>query len=192
MRVRRTVLGRAAGALAVAVIAGGLATTVARALPGSIPDESGVVRGCYGGSGLLRVVVSSSDCRKHETALDWSVTGPQGPAGPQGPIGPPGPQGPTGPAGVRGVYVVFEDGLNGIPGNRVQFTADCDEGDVAISGGFDLGLTDSLTVTQSHPSVRSGAPTGWTVTVLNTDDDALEPEDYPKWDMWAVCAAGSG
>jgi hypothetical protein len=90
------------------------------------------------------------------------------------------------------VYVVFENGLNGIPGNRVQFTADCDAGDVAISGGFDLGLTDSLTVTQSQPNVRSGAPTGWTVTVLNTDDDALDPEDYPKWDMWAVCAAGSG
>jgi hypothetical protein len=192
MRVPRTVLGRAAGALAAATIVGGFATGIARALPESIPDESGVIHGCYGSSGLLRTVVSSADCRSSETALDWSITGPQGPAGPQGPSGPPGPQGPTGPAGVRGVYVVFEDGLDGVPANRVQFTADCDEGDVAVSGGVDLGLTDSLTVTQSHPNVESGAPTGWTVTVLNTDDDALDPEDYPKWDMWAVCAASSG
>jgi hypothetical protein len=192
MRGPRTVFGRLAGVLVAAGIAVGFAAGIARALPESIPDESGVIHGCYGNSGLLRTVVSSSDCRPDETALDWNVTGTQGPAGPRGPIGPPGPQGPDGPAGVHGVYVVFEDRLDGVPGNRVQYTVSCEQGDVAISGGFDLGLTDSLRATQSHPNVESGAPTGWTVTVLNTDDDALDPEDYPHWDMWAVCTASSG
>lgn len=183
MRAPRIVVRRAAVALVAAVVLVGSGAGLARAVSETIPDEGGVIHGCYGESGLLRAVVSSADCRPRETALDWSVSGPQGPAGPQG------IEGPAGPAGVSGIYVEFEEGLNGIPGNRVTFTADCEESDVALSGGFDLGLTNSLEVTESQPNVESGAPTGWSVTVFNSDDGELDPEDYPKWDMWAVCAA---
>jgi hypothetical protein len=189
MRARRRVFGRVAGAIAAAAVVVGTGTGIARAFPESVPDESGVIRACSGLGGRLRIVDSSANCRWHEQALEWSVTGPQGPVGPPGPIGPQGERGPVGPAGIGEPYVVFQDRLNGTPGNRVQTTADCEADDVAVSGGFDLGLTDSLQVTQSHPNVESGAPTGWTVTVLNTDDDAIDPDDYPKWAMWAVCAA---
>ena len=62
----------------------------------TIPDSSGVIHGCYQkDNGQLRVIDPSSSkdknassCRKEETPLDWSQTGPQGPAGPQGPVGP--------------------------------------------------------------------------------------------------------
>ena len=182
MRATR-VVPRVAAALVVAAILVPSGAGLARAASRLIPDGSGVIHACYGPTGSLRAVESSDQCRPSETALDWHATGPQGPVGPQGPAG------PAGPAGVTDVYVVFEAGVDGVPGNRSGITADCDAGDIAVSGGFDLGTTDSLQVTESHPDVESGAPTGWSVTVLNTDDDAIDPEDYPQWDMWAVCAA---
>jgi hypothetical protein len=182
MRASR-VVPRVAATLAGATILIPSGAGLALAASSLIPDGSGVIHACYGSTGVLRAVEAPEECRPPETALDWNATGPQGPQGPAGPTG------ATGPAGVSGVYVAFEGGINGVPGNRSGNTADCQTGDVAVGGGFDLGLTDSLQVTESHPDVESGAPTGWSVTVLNTDDDAIDPADYPEWDMWAVCAA---
>ncbi|MDX6280080.1 MAG: hypothetical protein QOH03_1151 [Kribbellaceae bacterium] len=83
----------------------------------AIPDDEGVVHGCYNKGGLLqdkgalRVVDKGERCRSNETAMTWSQTGPQGPLGPVGPVGPTGakgetgtegPAGPTGPAGPQG------------------------------------------------------------------------------------------
>lgn len=59
-------------------------------------------------SGALRVVGPVVQCYSNETALQWSITGPQGPVGP---VGPQGPIGATGPQGIKG-----DQGLQGIPG----------------------------------------------------------------------------
>lgn len=54
-----------------------------------------VIHACYNNTtGNLRRTYSPRDCRNHETAISWNITGPQGPAGPQGPTGPQGPPGP--------------------------------------------------------------------------------------------------
>jgi Collagen triple helix repeat (20 copies) len=97
------------GLLAALALAGGAAYA-------TIPDDGGVIHGCYARqTGVLRVIDSdASRCLASETAITWSQRGPQGltglqgdrgaqgPAGPQGPSGPQGPQGETGPQGATG------------------------------------------------------------------------------------------
>jgi hypothetical protein len=74
----------------------------------SIPDEDGVVHGCYKRSGgTLRVIdYPTVQCdSRAEIQISWNQTGPRGPQGvpgPQGPAGIAGPVGPTGPAGPQG------------------------------------------------------------------------------------------
>jgi hypothetical protein len=49
----------------------------------TIPDEQGVIHGCFkNGSGQLRVVETANACNGRERALDWNQSGPQGPPGP--------------------------------------------------------------------------------------------------------------
>jgi collagen triple helix repeat protein len=94
-----------------------LAALAALALSGiayaTIPDDNGVIHGCYAKSGgSLRVIDAGvTNCSKSETSLNWNVKGATGPVGPQGaqgaqgaqgPQGPAGPQGPQGPQGAQG------------------------------------------------------------------------------------------
>ncbi len=60
------------------------------------------VHSCVKPDGSLRIVSPTTACKSNETALDWSITGPQGPIGPQGPTGAQGPEGPQGPQGPQG------------------------------------------------------------------------------------------
>jgi hypothetical protein len=99
----------------VAVI--GLAVLAMLAVSGiayaTIPDDNGVIHGCYAKSGgALRVIDAGvTNCSKSETSLNWNVKGATGPVGPQGAQGPQGPQGPPGPAGPQG-----PQGLQGAQG----------------------------------------------------------------------------
>lgn len=68
----------------------------------TIPDPLGVIHGCFGPSGLLRIVDDAGSCHDPETAISWSQTGPPGPQGEQGPQGEPGAQGLPGPPGAPG------------------------------------------------------------------------------------------
>ena len=64
------------------------------------------------------------------------ITGPAGAAGAQGPagsIGPAGPQGPAGP-GLSNLYYVEAEGT-APPSSPGTATAQCDPGDIVISGG---------------------------------------------------------
>ena len=82
-----------ASAIVFALIAGGVAFA-------TIPDQHGVIHGCYTkSSGALRVIDTGNHatCASTETGLNWNQTGPKGPAGLKGPTG---PTGPTGPGGV--------------------------------------------------------------------------------------------
>jgi hypothetical protein len=68
---------------------------------GTVPDPSGVIRGCYDKkTGQLRVIDSANAaCTSKETDLAWSQVGPPGATGDQGD---PGAQGPTGSTGATG------------------------------------------------------------------------------------------
>jgi hypothetical protein len=88
------------GALVAMALAGGVAYA-------TIPDDTGVIHGCYAKSrGALRVIDGSvTNCKAGETSLNWNQAGQQGPPGVQGPKGDkgdPGPQGPKGDTGAAG------------------------------------------------------------------------------------------
>jgi len=93
----RFLLGLVAGVTA----ASGVAVAFA-----SIPDNGGVIHGCYLSNGNLRVIDSpSTTCKSNETPLDWNAQGTTGAAGPTGATGPTGTHGDTaatGPTGPRG------------------------------------------------------------------------------------------
>jgi Lamin Tail Domain/Collagen triple helix repeat (20 copies) len=91
--------------LLVAAPAGG-AVAVARAPH----DTATVIHACVRKDGRLRLVKTTSACRKKERAISWNVRGPQGDPGL------PGPQGPAGPAGADGAPGT--DGATGPPGPR--------------------------------------------------------------------------
>ena len=95
---------RPSPAMAVASVA--LLVALGGAAEAAIPDNSGVVHGCYvTNTGQLSVIDSSSaSCGVGQTALDWNQhgqTGASGPAGATGATGS-GATGSKGPAGARG------------------------------------------------------------------------------------------
>jgi hypothetical protein len=105
----KKLLTAAAGALAAAAIAGGVAYA-------TIPDAGNVYTACMlKGVGTVRLIDSSlppgsplSHCTSREAQISWNEVGPQGPpgskgdTGSQGPVGPQGPKGDTGLQGPQG------------------------------------------------------------------------------------------
>ena len=84
--------------ISVILVSAGLNAAAFGIAHATIPDGNGVIHACYLNSdGRLRVVNDPTSCKRDETALSWSQSGPQGP---QGPVGPPGPQGPQGAPGT--------------------------------------------------------------------------------------------
>lgn len=71
-----------------------------------IPDQNGVIQGCYTKVGaLVRVIDTDKGARcskKLEKPIAWNQKGQPGPAGPKGDTGPAGPQGPKGDPGAAG------------------------------------------------------------------------------------------
>jgi hypothetical protein len=66
--------------------------------------------------GTIRIVGASTACKNNETALDWSIAGPQGPPGAPGAQGQPGQAGGQGVPGEQGPP--GEQGLPGVPGQQ--------------------------------------------------------------------------
>src|ERR671928_1701294 len=88
-----------------------LATATAVLVTGGIAAASSVSDGTINAcvkNGDVRIVGSTSDCKKNEKALTWNQRGPAGPKGERGPKGEAGPAGPkgearaAGPAGPKG------------------------------------------------------------------------------------------
>jgi hypothetical protein len=152
-KVRR--VAKAAGiGCAVLLACAGLSVAATR-------DSVPTYHGCVGLAGLLRVVGSSSSCRRNERAISWSQTGPAGPTGPQGPAGPQGPkgatglQGPQGEAGPQGPK--GDTGPQGPPGagslaGSACTRADGSAGTVVVAVGSDNGIA---------LSCGAGAPPTW-------------------------------
>ncbi len=86
-------------ALPLALVAG----VAFAAQPGVPHVTSAVINACVKKStGFVRVVKSSSSCRKGESTLAWNRQGPAGLRGSSGSDGSPGPAGPAGLAGAAG------------------------------------------------------------------------------------------
>lgn len=91
--------------------------------------DPSVIHACVLPSGVARIVGPDAPCLEPETAVHWSIAGPQGSQGPPGPQGATGPQGPQGPAGPPGGA-----------GPPLALTVDCGQGGsiasaLASSGG---------------------------------------------------------
>ena len=66
----------------------------------AIPGPTGLITGCVGPSGHLRVIDPAADsCHQNESTLTWRQVGVTGPTGPTGADGVTGPTGPTGADG---------------------------------------------------------------------------------------------
>ena len=107
------------------------------------------------------------------------IQGPIGPNGTQGPEGEQGPPGPEGEQGPPGSSQIFPENLYVVTNgsNTSGFaldTATCDEGDVAISGGFDAQTT--------------GAPlTGVGIVPFKFGETV---NDFDEWSGFATAPAG--
>jgi len=110
-----------------------------------------------------------------------------GPEGPQGPIG---EQGSKGERGIKGNFGDFSTYLKEIPrtasNNKIEpdrFELECDEGDIALSGGF-TGPPEVHTSTYL-PSwdENQKAVTGWTITTV---DDHHKYGSYSLL-FWVYC-----
>jgi len=147
------------------VLSGGMALA-------SIPDAGGVIHGCYlttgppQARGALRVIDTDAGqaCVSGEIAITWNQTGPQGPEGPAG---------ATGPAGEPTHFYTLADGLFIPVGEYRQPVLDCDAGDVAVSGGYQLNDYDispaahiPLTIYMNQPAGDS-TPERWRFGVEN-------------------------
>src|SRR6478609_4903390 len=90
-----------------AALAGATGVAYATGAVGAAPTTT--INACVKDNGDVRIA-NASDCKQNESALTWSVVGPQGETGAPGPAGPQGPQGETGAPG--------KDGVDGLPGPK--------------------------------------------------------------------------
>ena len=91
-------------------------------------DATSVIQACVRQDGRLRLVTTTSDCRRTERPISWNVRGPQGAPGLPGPEGPQGPAGPAGADGAPGA-----DGAAGPPGPQGERGPQGPKGDSGTS-----------------------------------------------------------
>jgi hypothetical protein len=135
--------------------------------------------------------VSSVEFCKHvkfedKDKKDSNRTGTQGPAGPPGPAGPTGATGPqgiqgppgsTGATGARGPSGITQlNATNTYPesdtftraASFIEGSADCDQGDIVINGGYTVSLNEPSTASLMLPITDSAlsSPTTWNVLLV--------------------------
>jgi hypothetical protein len=105
----------------------------------------------------------------------------QGVPGPQGPVGPAGPAGPPGPAGIEaGDFVErVSDPVLVELSQTGSATAHCEDGEVAVGGGYIVEPGYFITV---RVNARSGS-TGWFVDIFNS-----APGDDVNLRATVICA----
>lgn len=86
--------------------------------------------------------------------------GPQGATGPQGPMGAMGAMGEPGPMGPSGVLGFYrrEDNATLTPGMRTEVIAWCDDGDMAVGGGFDCQFASGYVIERSQATQEQLEP----------------------------------
>jgi hypothetical protein len=126
---------------------------------GSIPDQGGVIHGCYNKTnGKIRVTDATNPklqacLPSKEIALDWNQQGPQGPIGESGPQGPKGDPGAAAPRlfasiDVNGAILAASPGVN----RSLTFRS--------FTGKYVVGFTDSIEGCVPVANVRSDGLVG--------------------------------
>lgn len=126
-------------------------------------------------SGDLRLVADAQECKPSEAAVEWNV------------------QGPTGPPGTASVHAHIAEETSDAPFFGV--TAWCEEGEVALGGGFDMrgSALASAQVRRDQPvsdlfpdaGIKEGeVPNGWRA-FLNKGSGDLTLE------VFVLCADGA-
>jgi hypothetical protein len=157
----------------------------------TIPSNN-VIDGCYRKSGgALRVIDGTvTKCSSQETALAWNVQGVKGDKGDKGDQGDQGIQGIQGVQGLKGdkgdtgapgatgatgapgpSWTVYSKNVDGtVPATTIvkNITRDCNTGDIALSGGFDVTIPQAVEVTRSERLDGDS----WVFDVLNTDSSS--------------------
>ena len=177
----RFILGR--HARRVLVLSFGLIALAAGIAYATIPDSAGVIHGCYGNTGQLRVIDPSNGdaCKNNETGLDWSKTGPQGP---------PGQDGTNGTNGVSGWEIVqFAGNLppegDGYVGTAQGITVNCPAGKKILGGGV---TTDEWVNSIIRSSGPNAAGTQWKVIIQRTNDGDSPNSGNTPVRVYAICA----
>ena len=160
----------------------------------SIPDAGGVIHACYDSKSLLRVIdVQAGDaCKKGETPLSWSQTGPQGPPGQNGTNGTNGTNGVSGYERVTGNNATLNQTTGG-----ASSVALCPAGKKVIGGGYQSNGggagtgSSAYAITQNYPSTsnpKDGSPPidSWSVTAEVTSPATI-PANYSFYAI-AICA----
>jgi len=144
----------AAGLVLGGVVSGGL-------LFATIPDQAGVLHGCYSKSGgAVRVIDNSvTGCKASETSISWNVAGPKGDEGTPGLPGAPGAPGDRGPADA--FMANRNGGFSATPLNPSTFInlvsmplpagSFVVNGIAALSGGSDVGTAQCGIFSSSGP-----------------------------------------
>ncbi len=91
--------GRLRLVMGVLVMVAGTGTASAQA---AVLGHNGQLHGCVARSGVLRVIGSNVQCRRHEQSIEFGMQGNPGAAGERGPAGTVGPAGAIGPQGPAG------------------------------------------------------------------------------------------
>jgi hypothetical protein len=116
------------------------------------------------------------DDRKDVRDNRTGTQGPPGPAGPQGETGATGPQGIQGPPGITQInetnYYSVEGNTSSIPPNDfvATSTAECDTGDVAISGEYGVFGTP---VVQAFASLGT-PPDSWQTIIIGVPNEVVQ------------------
>jgi hypothetical protein len=149
----------------------------------SIPDNSGVIHGCYkpqsSGSvtplGVIDTSLPNGHCPSSQKPLTWNQTGPQGPPGAAGSAGP-------STAGASGLDVTIVIGT----GNG-QASASCPTDHPYVVGGG--AETNSTPLSTNGPQLSSGlggaestSGNGWFAQEANF------PSNDTPIQVWAICA----
>jgi hypothetical protein len=176
-------------AVASSVLVGGVAQADAIM---HVPGPDGIIHSCFDSSnGKLRVLDPALDqCKRSETQLQWSQTGPQGPAGVQGPIGPAGPAGPIGAAGTNGVsgYQRVTESINNFtvaPSTESVHVESCPAGEKVVGGGFVSFNAGGFLSTNTNGPVSDSQ---WAISVYNPSGN---PVTIGTEDFYAVCVSAT-
>ncbi len=172
-------------ALTAVIIAGIAAAAYGITTVRAVPPAPGEVLFCVSlWTGETRIINNTDLCQNGYT-VTVNQEGPPGPQGPQGPQGIPGPQGPPGLQGIQGQPGVgniihrMSDPVDIALSATGSATAECADGEIAISGGHIIIPSYNARVRVSD---RSGDD-AWFVDIFNS-----APGDAVQLFATVVCA----
>jgi hypothetical protein len=135
--------------------------------------SGGVLRGCAGKGGVLRLL-KGKRCPRGQQLVAWNQRGPAGNQGPEGPKGAPGATGAEGPKGANGEPANVSWAEVNIEGHLLAGHGALESKEVATHYfvAFDRDMTDCAVVATPN------GPTNLESTILSTHTQGTEVDVY--------------